>query len=111
MTQENTRKITCVAILTKSGILFRGKKWDGSPRFYFQHNHLVEEIMDRMKKEPDFFGGEEAVTSGIRGYLDNSGKFLTREEASIVAKEAGQLVKDRGVPYPMKSADILWVTN
>lgn len=111
MTHETKPKITCVAILTKSGLLFRGKKWDGSPRFHFQHNHLVEEIMDRMKKESDFFGGEEAVTSGIRGYLDSNGKFLTREEASIVAKEAGQLAKDREVPYPMKSVDVLWVTN
>ena len=97
-----TTKITCVAILTKSGLLFRGKKIT-----YFQHNHLAEEILaDCKDKTISNAGCEDAVCNGIRGYLDSDGKFLTREEASIVAKEAGQLPKSVEVPYSMKSLDI-----
>jgi len=97
----NKLKIKCVAIKTPSGTIFRGKK-----RIYFQHPYLVEEILG--DKSLDSLEVESVVCHGVRGYLDSNDNFLTREEASIVAKEAGQLSKNVSVPYSMKSIDVIW---
>ena len=49
-----------------------------------------------MHKQIDLLGFKNH--SFIQGFVDKHGKFLTREEAYIVAKEANQIIRKTGNP-------------
>jgi len=55
-------------------------------------HHTVIALMCQAIKVETLIGYEEEMTSG---FLLNTGKFVGREEAAMVAFNAGQLIKDR----------------
>lgn len=69
--------ITHVAII-RDGIVYELPKPN-------RHHHV---FLTMPKKEDD---GKD-----IEGFVDNTGKFLTRKEAYIIAKETGQLNRRKG---------------
>jgi hypothetical protein len=73
--------ITHVAVI-------RGGKTYSLPSPNRHHHVLYSGLMDkRIPEEAD-----------IQGFLDDTGKFLTRKEAYVVAKENGQLDRSKHPP-------------
>jgi hypothetical protein len=78
---EYKRVVVCAACKYKDGKLFIG------PRHF---------CPTMWKQVEDVFGGDDKIPRDIgseseQGFIDQHGVFLTREEAFVVAKEAGQL--------------------
>ena len=67
------RLIVCAANRTKCGVLILGvRHWD---EWMVSHAELLTEDQDPWEQ----------------GFIDNQGNFLSREEAWVVANEAGQI--------------------
>jgi hypothetical protein len=89
MTQENItppRMIVCAANLVKGTIICGARHYDDIMRCQFKL------LTDAYKHE-----------DVIQGFIDQRGKFLTREEAWVIAEAAGQIIRrcggDDGVLY------------
>lgn len=90
--RERTETIQCVAIKSTTVICFLPEP--------FRHADVWMDIEDCILK------GEHT----IQGFMTNKYRFVTREEAYIIAKEAGQIIKRHDVtetPGTLYSED-LW---
>lgn len=48
----------------------------------------------------------DGMPENDQGFIDSDGRYLSREEALIVAKEAGQLLRKTGNEYELFSEDL-----
>lgn len=96
-------------MITHVAIRFDGRIWS-LPRPY-RHHHIIWTIVrlsDEFKEytKDDF---DSVDTHGKdQGFLDETGKYLTREEAYIVARDAGQLRPDREVYNERLYSENVW---
>lgn len=76
-------------IITHVAIRFNGVVWS-LPRPY-RHGHVqaIYALLWRPEMRQPRGGGD----GDDQGFLDEDGKFLTREEAEVVARASGQLTK------------------
>lgn len=80
--------------ITHVAIRFDGKLWS-LPR-PFRHHHILRTIMFLSKEFGEWTGAvyDSVDTHGEdQGFLDSSGKYLTRREAMLNAKANGQITK------------------
>ena len=74
------RRVVCAAIQRSDGRLILGIR------------HFDRFMREAAKKD----GGEELWWVSKQGFVDQRGEFMTREEAHVVAKAAGQIVRRVG---------------
>jgi hypothetical protein len=67
-------------MITRAAILMPEKLWVGEENE--RHHHLIHKI---------YCAGYRAA-KGIQGFVNHTGKFLTREEAAKEALECGQVI-------------------
>lgn len=75
------KRVVCAALLDDKGRMIVGAR----------HYDIVMQEMIKV------FGGE--WNKAEQGFIDQRGCFMSREEAFIVATEAGQIIKKSGDPY------------
>ena len=69
------QRIVCAAVLYKDGTMLVG------PRHF-------DDVMCKQYKR---FGLKDEESQSVKGFLDQHGTFLTREEAYVVATKQGQI--------------------
>lgn len=65
---------------------------DASGRIVLGARHFDAVMMEQIKRSPD----ANAWRNAEQGFIDQFGKFLTREEARIVAEKQGQILEECG---------------
>lgn len=92
-------------MITHVAIRFQGKVWS-LPRPY-RHHHIIRVIMYLDGKFGN--GNLTAVdTHGDdQGFLDDTGKYLTRREAEVVAQQCNQIKNGKIIGGVLTSED-LW---
>lgn len=71
--------IICSAILMADGCIIRGHR----------HHNCIATISDI----PRYRADNRYIESGVQGFVTSKNRFVTREEAKILAVNAGQLTK------------------
>lgn len=63
------------------------------------------DVMGMMVSRRDWTDDE---SKQIQGFVTDSGRFVTREEALVIAREAGQIIRRCGGDHYMLSTEGLW---
>lgn len=83
-------------MITHVALKFQGKVW--SLPCPYRHHHIIEMIAWLDSSVPTARSGDPVTYIDAhgedQGFLDDSGKYLTRKEALVVATENNQLKED-----------------